>query len=155
MHVVIYKLLFSLGGYSASSSATSSRQCDSTRTIAPSHQLLIREDMAGTLNCSAPCAGFNTLFFRRPDNGLNRTNDAITSDNSIFGSVVGRVRTVTVSENCTRPISSLVNISWTANETIRRELDAAICVFVYSTGSGSEICITDVVPIVFLGKFVH
>ena len=120
-------------------------KCNITK-IAPSDLLLIPKGESSTLSCTAPCtngSGIHIMYFIRPGNGQDKENLRILDDPAIrqYLSIVNFTST---NESCRYS----VDISWTEDKVIRRELDSLYCVFIYD-GTYSESCRTVIVPVKF------
>ena len=113
--------------------------------IFPSGMLTITDSESGTLSCTAPCQNCNghdiKHFHFNDQNGFGVRYD----DNSILSISDAPMQTDT---DCTY----LLNISWTMDDQIRRELDSIQCTFLYHDFSSN--CITGRVNIKFrdIGK---
>ena len=113
--------------------------CDSSLTITPP-VLAISEGEPRRLTCStstSTCEDVINVYIFNPN-----TEVSITQSN-LFDDIVH------FTSNHTSCLYSL-DISWTNNEKLRRNLSSIQCVFSYSTTTNP--CTTDVVTVSFLGK---
>ena len=87
------------------------------------------------------------MFFILPSNGSQDDIDIL--DSGIFSSVVSSSVKFTSSRD-NRTCSHSIDVSWSDNANIRKELDSVLCVFVFKGGIS---CKTENVSLVFSGEF--